>query len=367
MTALFGTCYAELHGLEPNEVGIVDVLSQVRNFNQPIAEQIEAMRKQLKCLEFIESRKLPNYDRLEKLARVNRSANAPYARFHNTFKSMWLSIHSNLPVSDIEALGQLFKELGTWIGLQEEFASDERPNLINSLNTGAQTVDVLNQVSSVILRQKVELQYSSLDLKTYEIATISAFLLCGYASFSVIARVLLDPATNESDIRTVYAAYANAILSTKGVQYAEFMLHQDLCSFAELAATFFSHQFALSTKLFAMTNDARFVENRAAMVDLFKSFALLIPYLCVPTTLTLRSCFFSTEMKNFDSSHKFIQVTKRPAKETYWPLLWLGVSHEEIAGLSAEQREKLLVDIPNPDAKLWVERALRIATKFDFK
>lgn len=362
LATLFGTCYAELHGLQQSEVGIVDVLSQVRNFNQPIAEQIEAMRKQLKCLEFIESKKLPNYDQLEKLAQVNRNANAPYARFHSTFKSMWLSIHSNIPAKDIQALGQLFKELGAWIELQEEFSSDERPNLINSLNTGAQTVDVLNQVSSVVLRQKVELQYSSLELKTYEIATISASLLCSFASFGVIARVLLDQKTCETDIRTIYASYANTILSTKGVQYAELMLHQDLCSFAELVSTFFSHQFVLSTKLFAMTNDSRFVDNRVAMVDLFKSFAMLIPYIGVPTTLTLRSCLFSTEMKTFDSSHRFAQVTKQPAKEAYWPLMWLGV--EDPAKLSAEQREKLLVDIPNPDAKLWVERALKIAAKF---
>jgi hypothetical protein len=355
LSLVFGESYTRLHNLTASEIGTVDVLSQVRNFNQPLSDQIRSMQKQLQCLERIQAMELPNYEQLEQLARIHRTATLPYARFQMAFKSMWSYIHVNRPSEEIRALGQLFKDLGTWIELQEEFSSEECPNVINGVVSGPQTTEILDQISSIILREKVQLQYKDTVLKTSEIPTIPTNLLHNYASFSVVAKLMFDPTTEEKDIRTIYASYANLILKRKGVQYAESMLRQDLNSFFELASTYFVHELTLSTKLLALTDNVRFEENRNSAIALFEIFAALIPYVGVPTTLTLRSCFFGADIDNFESSHKFIQMTKQPAKEAFWPLAWLGL--ENTVQLSAEDREKLLAGIPNPDAKLWVERA----------
>jgi hypothetical protein len=356
---VFGESYAELHRLTPAEVGAVDVMSQVRNFSQPLAEQIEHMRKQLRCLERIQT--MPNFDKLEQLARIHRSATLPYARFQMAFKSVWNSIHSNRPPEEIQVLAQLFRDLGARIELHAEFSTEECPNIINGLVSGPQSIEVLDRVSSIILRKKVELQYSDTVLKTSEIPTVPTSLLHNYASFSVVAKLMFDPTTEEKEIRTIYAAYANLILKKKGVQYAECMLRQDLNSFFELASTYFIHELTLSKMLYGLTGDIRFVENRSYAIEMFKIFAALVPYVGVPTSLALRSCFFCAEIDNFESSHKFIQITKQPAKEAFWPLAWLGFT--DAAQLSPGDREKLLASIQNPDAKLWVERALLSDTR----
>jgi hypothetical protein len=88
-----------------------------------------------------------------------------------------------------------------------------------------------------------------------------------------------------------------------------------------------------------------------------------VPYVGATTSLVLRSCLFNADIDSFDSSHKFIEISKQPAKEAYWPLAWLGLSVEVVQEMPQEQRDAILLAIPNPDAKLWVERAFAKAAK----
>jgi hypothetical protein len=141
------------------------------------------------------------------------------------------------------------------------------------------------------------------------------------------------------------------------------MYKQDLNMFYELASIYFIHTMSFSTKLFAITEDSRFTETRKTAIELFKIFVKLVPYVGATTSLVLRSCLFNADIDSFDSSHKFIEISKQPAKEAYWPLAWLGLSVEVVQEMPQEQRDAILLAIPNPDAKLWVERAFAKAAK----
>ena len=364
LVSLFGPSYCELHNLSSTEAAVVDVLSHGRNFAEPLEAQISSLKKQLLCLEAIHKLDLPNFKQLEQLAQLHREATFPYSRFQLAFRSIWNSIHSNLSKAEITLLNTLFTELSSWIGIQNEYATDEAPNLINVIRSGEQTVQVLDAVSSIVLREKVVMTYKSQELKTEDIPALSITLLSSYISFGVAAKLLFSPETKEAEIRTIYASYASEIFRENGTQFAEFMFRQELSEFVELACAFFANQFILSDKLFELTYNQRFLTNRRTNLELFMAFAKAISFMGFPSTGVpyLQLCFSLSGLLSFDTSHNFAQVSEALANESFWPLAWLGLSREEIKEQSPEWQAKLsehVAAIPNPDAKLWVERALK--------
>jgi len=364
LTSLFGPGYCELHNLSATEAAVVDVLSQGRNFTEPLAEQIAGLKKQLLCLEAIQKLELPNYKELEQLAQIHREATFPYARFQLMFKSIWNSIHHNLSTSEVTLLNTLFAELSAWIGLQNEFATEKAPNLINSIGTGNQPVQVLNALASIALREHVTLDYKSIELRTEDLPGLSITLLNNYISFGVAAKLMFSPETGEADIRTIYSAYASEIFRENGMQYSEFMFRQELGDFVELACAYFANQFLLSDKLFELTYNQRFLSNRREALELFIVFVKTIPLLGFPSTGVpyLQVCLSYSGLISFETSHNFAQISEPLANESFWPLAWFGLRKEEVVQQSPEWRASLaqrVAAILNPDAKLWVERALK--------
>lgn len=357
LVALFGSTYEELHGLTSLESSTVEVLVHARNFSQTLPEQLQALRKQLNCLERIHDMALPNQAELEKLARVHRNALQPYIRFQTAFKGIWNSLHENLPAEKLAASLEWLERLTVWTNMQREFNS-EVP-FLNDLHTGLQTLETFNRLSSLVLGEKVNLAYKDVTLKASETLTVPGAALRDFAKLRTLLQTLLNSQSVEADFRSIYFDYAALILKEQGVQFAELMLRQDLNLLFDLAANYFQFQLIFTVKMHALTDDPRFLEAKKLAIEGFRNFAQLIPFVGVPLTLAVRSCQILTDLKCFETSHKFIQTTKQRAHEAYWPIEWLGF--EPGTKFTEEQRE-LLAKIPNPQAKLWVERALENAT-----
>lgn len=361
---LFGSGYALLHNLSPTEAAVVDVLSQGRNFAESLENQIESLKKQLRCLELIQKLNLPNLSELERLAQRHREASYPFTKFQLTFKTLWDAIHGNLSSSEIALLNTLFPQLNAWIEMQHEYASEKTPNLINVLASGEQPTEILNALASMVLREKAAFEYKSTYLRTEDIPGQSITLLNNYISFGVAAKLMFSPQTGEAEIRTIYSAYMSEIFRENGTQYAEFMFRQELGSFLELACSYFASQFVLSDKLFELTYSQKFLINRRTTLELFTVFAKTISLMGFPSDsiIFLHSCLSLSGLISFDTGHNFAQISENLAKESFWPLAWLGLGKEQIERETPEWRAELakhIAAIPNADAKLWVERALK--------